>query len=138
MSPGGATIYLDNQATTPTDRRVLESMLPFLEAGGVGKPSEQRGASEWDESPQDLRPSIGGPQPTRNLSLRRLQTRAERETSEYLDWYNNIYRKLPPDEQKKIGEEIRRSMSAHAPSGAIARTVCERRGSLLLPSCFRH
>ncbi|WP_316162441.1 cysteine desulfurase family protein [Bradyrhizobium sp. SZCCHNRI20481] len=44
----GATdaIYLDNQATTPTDRRVLESMLPLLEAGGVGNPHSQHFAGQ--------------------------------------------------------------------------------------------
>jgi len=48
MKSMGATdaIYLDNQATTPTDRRVLESMLPFLEAGGVGNPHSQHFAGQ--------------------------------------------------------------------------------------------
>lgn len=39
-------IYLDNQATTPTDRDVLARMLPFLEAGGVGNPHSQHFAGQ--------------------------------------------------------------------------------------------
>jgi cysteine desulfurase len=34
-------IYLDNQATTPTDPRVLDAMLPFLSAGSVGNPHSE-------------------------------------------------------------------------------------------------
>jgi cysteine desulfurase len=34
-------IYLDNQATTPTDPRVRDSMLPFLEADAVGNPHSE-------------------------------------------------------------------------------------------------
>lgn len=33
-----STIYLDNQATTPTDPRVRDSMLPFLSPNAVGNP----------------------------------------------------------------------------------------------------
>jgi cysteine desulfurase len=34
-------IYLDNQATTPTDPRVLRSMIAFLETDGVGNPHSE-------------------------------------------------------------------------------------------------
>jgi cysteine desulfurase len=34
-------IYLDNQATTPTDPRVRDAMLPWLEAGAVGNPHSE-------------------------------------------------------------------------------------------------
>jgi cysteine desulfurase len=37
-------IYLDNQATTPTDPRVLQRMIAFLEAGGVGNPHSEHHA----------------------------------------------------------------------------------------------
>jgi cysteine desulfurase len=35
------SIYLDNQATTPTDPRVRDAMLPFLEARAVGNPHSE-------------------------------------------------------------------------------------------------
>lgn len=35
------SIYLDNQATTPTDPRVLQSMLAFLDVGSVGNPHSE-------------------------------------------------------------------------------------------------
>src|SRR3954465_4142484 len=34
-------IYLDNQATTPTDPRVIRSMIGFLETDGVGNPHSE-------------------------------------------------------------------------------------------------
>lgn len=34
-------IYLDHQATTPTDPRVRDAMLPFLEMGAVGNPHSE-------------------------------------------------------------------------------------------------
>ena len=33
--------YLDNQATTPTDPRVRDAMLPFLETNSVGNPHSE-------------------------------------------------------------------------------------------------
>ena len=35
------SIYLDNQASTPTDPRVRDAMLPFLEVGCVGNPHSE-------------------------------------------------------------------------------------------------
>lgn len=35
------SIYLDNQATTPTDPRVRDALLPFLEASAVGNPHSE-------------------------------------------------------------------------------------------------
>ena len=35
------SIYLDNQATTPTDPRVRDAMLPFLETSFVGNPHSE-------------------------------------------------------------------------------------------------
>jgi len=42
-------IYLDNQATTPTDPRVLEAMLPFLRMGSVGNPHSEHFAGRRAE-----------------------------------------------------------------------------------------
>jgi cysteine desulfurase len=39
-------MYLDNQATTPTDPRVLRSMLGFLEADAVGNPHSEHFAGQ--------------------------------------------------------------------------------------------
>lgn len=39
-------IYLDNQATTPTDPRVLQSMLGYLSAGAVGNPHSEHYAGQ--------------------------------------------------------------------------------------------
>src|SRR5436190_1146225 len=35
------SIYLDNQATTPTDPRVRDAMLPLLETSSVGNPHSE-------------------------------------------------------------------------------------------------
>ena len=35
------SIFLDNQSTTPTDPRVRDAMLPFLEAASVGNPHSE-------------------------------------------------------------------------------------------------
>ncbi len=35
------SIFLDNQSTTPTDPRVREALLPFLDAGAVGNPHSE-------------------------------------------------------------------------------------------------
>ena len=35
------SIYLDNQAPTPTDPRVRDATLPFLEASTVGNPHSE-------------------------------------------------------------------------------------------------
>jgi cysteine desulfurase len=35
------SIFLDNQSTTPTDPRVRDAMLPFLEVGSVGNPHSE-------------------------------------------------------------------------------------------------
>ena len=42
-------IYLDNNATTPLDERVLEAMLPYLK-GGFGNPSSATHAYGWTAS----------------------------------------------------------------------------------------
>ena len=39
-------IYLDNQATTQTDPRVLQSMLGYLSAGAVGNPHSEHYAGQ--------------------------------------------------------------------------------------------
>lgn len=46
MSP----IYLDNQATTPTDPRVVDAMLPFLGRSAVGNPHSDHVAGRRAES----------------------------------------------------------------------------------------
>jgi cysteine desulfurase len=43
-------IYLDNQATTPTDPRVVDAMLPFLGKAGVGNPHSDHVAGRRAES----------------------------------------------------------------------------------------
>ena len=43
-------IYLDNQATTPTDPRVVEAMLPFLGVGAVGNPHSEHFAGRRAEA----------------------------------------------------------------------------------------
>lgn len=42
-------IYLDNQATTPTDPRVLDAMLPFLGVNSVGNPHSEHVAGRRAE-----------------------------------------------------------------------------------------
>jgi cysteine desulfurase len=47
MDEGNRPIYLDMQATTPTDPRVLDSMLPFL-TGLYGNPHSRTHAYGWE------------------------------------------------------------------------------------------
>jgi len=47
MSVAGSTIYLDYQATTPTDARVVEAMLPFLNEQ-FGNPHSTSHAFGWE------------------------------------------------------------------------------------------
>lgn len=57
-------IYLDNQATTPTDPRVRDAMLPLLDMGGVGNPHSahdagRRAADEVEKARGQLARLIG-------------------------------------------------------------------------------
>jgi selenocysteine lyase/cysteine desulfurase len=47
MDEGTRPIYMDMQATTPTDPRVLDSMLPFL-TGLYGNPHSRTHAYGWE------------------------------------------------------------------------------------------
>jgi cysteine desulfurase len=58
------SIYLDNQATTPTDARVRDAMLPFLEAAAVGNPHSEhvagrRAAAAVEEARRQVADLIG-------------------------------------------------------------------------------
>src|SRR3974390_322805 len=57
----------------------------------LGRPNALHEPNKWDDSPERLRELIGGPQPSRNLSLRRQPSRAEGATTENLDWYDTVY-----------------------------------------------
>jgi len=47
MDEGSRPIYLDMQATTPTDPRVVDAMLPFL-TGLYGNPHSRTHAYGWE------------------------------------------------------------------------------------------
>lgn len=58
------SIYLDNQATTPTDPRVRDAMLPFLETSFVGNPHSEhfvgrRAATAVDDAREKVAALIG-------------------------------------------------------------------------------
>lgn len=58
------SIYLDNQATTPTDPRVRDALLPFLETGCVGNPHSEhvvgrRAAAAVEEAREKVAALIG-------------------------------------------------------------------------------
>ena len=61
------SIYLDNQATTPTDPRVRDALLQFLETGSVGNPHSEhvvgRRASAAVEEAREKVASLIGAQP---------------------------------------------------------------------------
>ena len=53
------SIYLDNQATTPTDPRVLRAIAPFLDLKGVGNPhSEHFAGRRAAEAVEDARAKV--------------------------------------------------------------------------------
>jgi cysteine desulfurase len=55
------SIYLDNQATTPTDARVRDAMLPFLEVRAVGNPhSEHMAGRQAAAAVEDARRQVAG------------------------------------------------------------------------------
>ena len=47
MDQGTRPIYMDSQATTPTDPRVLDAMLPYL-TGLYGNPHSRTHAYGWE------------------------------------------------------------------------------------------
>lgn len=58
------SIYLDNQATTPTDPRVRDALLPFLETASVGNPHSEhvvgrRAAAAVEEAREKVASLIG-------------------------------------------------------------------------------
>ena len=58
------SIYLDNQATTPTDPRVRDALLPFLETNAVGNPHSEhfagrRAAAAVEEARAEVAALIG-------------------------------------------------------------------------------
>jgi cysteine desulfurase len=59
MDEGNRPIYLDMQATTPTDPRVLDAMLPFL-TGLYGNPHSRTHAYGWetDQAVEDARAHV--------------------------------------------------------------------------------
>ena len=55
----GDSIYLDNQATTPTDPRVRDALLPFLETSAVGNPHSEHFAGRLAaEAVEDARAKV--------------------------------------------------------------------------------
>lgn len=98
------SIYLDNQATTPTDPRVRDALLPFLEANAVGNPHSEhfagrRAAAAVEEARAEVAALIGarpqeiiftsGATEANNLALQGVTRSSNRRGNHIITWFDD-------------------------------------------------